>query len=258
MSHNYIEDNFEDKIVGIFPAGWLSGVHPLNIKVVDDNGNNVMQVRDTTSDDVTEVERRFKKTTTGVIECKVKALDLDSGFFIHLVQLDREYNPFDDIIIGFDNGNIHVIGEENIVTINKSDVEDTNWYDFLYPDSDVIWLIDENDLEDYDPVANYTINEWISIKIEFNRNEFILTINENSLGVFSYPLYNPPYFAGLYFWSFIKPSSFKFYVDDVKITLSQPVDYIHPANIVFMVLILISIIVIYIRFQKRKTKRKRR
>lgn len=248
FTHNYIEDDFEDKIPGIFPAGWLSAVHPLNVKVISDNGNNVMQIRDTGSDEITEVCRRFKKTSVGVIECRVKALDLQSGFFIHIPQRDTEYNPFDDIIIAFTNGNIYVIGGDNIIILD----EDDSFWSFLRLTNNETWLINEWTLEDFDPIAEYEINEWISVKIVFDRNEFSLTINESSLGVFSYPKYNPPYFASLYFWTFIETSSFKFYVDDVKITLSQPVDYIHPANLFLLLLIPIFIIVIYITFQKRK------
>ena len=112
----------------------------------------------------------------------------------------------------------------------------------------------------------YEVNFWYSIKIEFNRERFLLTINEVLLGAFNYPRYNSPYLTSLYFVSFATQYDFKFYVDDVKITLSNPVDYIHPLNIfgIFLMVFLLSIIILcilcYFKFSKlkRKTTTKKR
>ncbi|MFW9968747.1 MAG: hypothetical protein ACFFDF_01015 [Candidatus Odinarchaeota archaeon] len=251
FSYNYIEDDFEDQIIGLFPMGWLSVVNPFNVKVVSDNGNKVMEVKDTHSKDVTEIVRRFKKTSEGYIECKVEPLDVQSGFVIHIPQTDREYNPFDDIIIVFSKGEIYVIGEDNILTLENTD---PSIFDLLMPDHDEVWLIDEWTLDNYDSVMSYEANIWYLIRIDFNREYFTLVINDDRLGVFDYPKYNPPYFASLYFWSLITPRDFKFYVDDVKITLSQPVDYIHPANLILLLLIPIVFIVFYYLHKKKRYK----
>ncbi|KKL10282.1 hypothetical protein LCGC14_2557380, partial [marine sediment metagenome] len=89
-------------------------MNPWNVRVVYDNGNKVMEVKSSTTD-VTEVTKRFKKTSSGVVECKVKMLDVNGRFVIHMTQLDREYDPYDDIIIAFLDGGVHVVGEDNII-----------------------------------------------------------------------------------------------------------------------------------------------
>jgi len=252
FKYNIIEDNFEDNLAGFFPLGWLSVVNPFNTKVVNDNGNNVMEVKDLSSQEVTEICRRFKKTTSGIIECKVKVFNLDAGFVIHIPQRDIEYNPYDDIIIIFYDGLIYVAEEDNILELD----EDPSVWSWLRLTNPECWLIDEWNLKDFEPASNYQLNIWYTIKITFDRENFILTINGDSLGTFDYPKLNPPYFASLYFWSLITPSFFKFYVDDVKITLLQPVDYIHPLNIIFLLFIPISFISFYILYKKKKKKRK--
>lgn len=239
FSYNYIEDNFEDQIPGLFPIGWLSGVKPLNIRVVLDDGNNVMEVKGSSSK-VTEVVRRFKKTSVGIIECKVKALDVEGRFVVHIPQLDREYDPFDDIMIAFLERGIYVVGEENLIILEEG----------------VAWATDEQSLEDSVPLMNYVINTWYLIKIEFNKERFLLTINGNYLGAFNYPKYNPPYFASLYFVAMATSYNFRFYVDNVKITLSQTVDYIHIGNVALLLVIPISIIGFYI-LSKRKIKKRK-
>lgn len=250
FSYNYIHDNFEDQIVGLFPMGWLSVVHPFNVKVVLDGNNKVMEVRDTSSNDVTEIVRRFKKTSIGVIECDVKPLDIETGFFIHIPQTDKEYNPFDDIIIAFSKGEVYVIGEANILTLENTD---PSFFDqFLLSTDDEIWLIDEWKLGEFDSIMDYEANVWYSIRIDFTRESFLLAINGNSLGEFQYPRLSPPYFASLYFWSFITPKDFKFYVDNVKITLIQSVDYMHPMNIFLLLVIPISIIGFYLLYKRGK------
>lgn len=256
---NYIKDDFEDQITGLFPAGWMSGANPFNIEVVNDNGNKVMEIEDKMTDDpsYTEIARKFKKTIRGIIKCRVKALDVTkSGFVIHIPQLDREYDPHDDIVILFLKGDIYVIGDENIIQVDN---DDSFWSFLVLPDG--TWLIDEWTIEDYDAVASYDANTWILVEISFDRSDFFLTIDGNSLGRFSYPLYNPPYFAGVYFQSLIAPAGFSFYVDDVEITLSEPVDYIHPLNVAFillMVFFLSMIVLIYSKFSKLKKCNKKR
>ena len=240
FSYNYIEDNFEDQIVGLFPMGWISLVNPWNVRVVYDNGNKVMEVESSTTD-VTEVTRRFKKTSNGIVECKVKMLDVNGRFVIHLTQLDREYNPYDDIIIAFIDGGIYVVGEDNIIVSVDGDS----------------WAMDEQGLENSVPLMAYTINVWYSVRIDFDREDFHLSINGNSLGVFSYPKYNSPYFTAVYFVSFMTSSTFRFYVDNVKITISKPVDYIHPANIILIMIILISAVSFYILYKKRGSRYKK-
>jgi len=235
FSYNYIEDTFEDQIPFIFPAGWISLVNPWNVKVVYDGGNKVMEVKSSTTD-VTEVTRRFKKASNGVIECKVKMLDIDGRFVIHMTQLDREYNPYDDIIIAFLDGGIYVIGEDNIIASVSGDS----------------WAMDEQGLEDSVPLMMYTINLWYTIRIEFNRERFLLTINGNYLGDFDYPKYNTPYFTAIYFVSFMTSQIFRFYVDNVKITIIQSVDYIHPANIILLVIVPISAIGFYMLYKRRR------
>lgn len=251
FSRNYIEDDFEDKIVGIFPIGWLSAVHPLNVKVVSDNGNNVMQVKSAGSQDVTEVCRRFKKTSIGIIQCKIKIQDVNTRFVIHIPQLDREYNPYDDIIITFLAGGIYVVGEENLITLDDGD-NLTFWERVMLLNSDTSWAIDEQSLEDSVPVMKYIINYWYSIGIDFNKDNFLLAINGNPLGIFNYPKYSPSYFASLYFVAMATPTNFKFYVDNVRITLSQPVDYIHPANIFLLILIPIFVIGFYFLYKRKR------
>jgi len=235
FSYNYIEDTFEDQIPLIFPVGWISLVNPWNVRVVYDNGNKVMEVKSSTTG-VTEVTKRFKKTSIGIIETKVKMLDIDGRFVIHMTQLDREYNPYDDIIIAFLDGGIYVIGEDNIITLGDG----------------ISWAFDEQGLEDSIPLMNYIINVWYSIRIDYDREDFHLSIDGNPLGVFNYPKYDSPYFTAIYFVSFMTSSTFKFYVDNVKITLVQTVDYIHPANIVFLVVIPISTIIFYILYKRKK------
>ena len=237
FSYNYLEDTFEDQIPGLFPAGWISLVNPWNVRVVYDNENKVMEVKSSTID-VTEVTKRFKKTSSGVVECKVKMLDINGRFVIHMTQLDREYDPYDDIIIAFLDGGVHVIGEDNII----ASVDGNSW------------AMDEQGLENSVPLMMYTINVWYTIKIDFDRENFHLSINGNSLGVFNYPKYDSSYFAAIYFVSFMTPSVFRFYVDNVKITLLNPVDYIHPANIILLVIIPVSVIVFYILYKRKKGK----
>jgi len=248
FSFNYIEDNFEDGIPGLFPMGWLSVVNPFNVRVVKDGNNKVMEVKDTDSKEVTEICRRFKKTTIGIIECDIKPLDIETGFVIHIPQTDREYDPYDDIIIVFLKGGIYVIGEENILELG----EDSSFWSWLRLTNDQTWLIDEWKLGDYNSVMKYEANLWYSIKIDFNKENFLLTINGNQLRAFNYPKYNPPYFCSLYFWTLITPNDFKFYVDNVKITLSQTVDYIHPMNIFFLSIIPIFIIGFYLLYKRGK------
>jgi len=254
---NIIEDNFEDQIVGIFPAGWLSGVNPLSIKVVNDDGNNVMEVKSTVSE-VVEIVRRFKKTSVGVIECKAKILDANTRFVIHIPQLDREYDPYDDIIIAFLEGGVYVVDEDNLITQEE---DPTFWEQLIMLDDDMSWAIDERSLEDSIPIMRYEINSWYSVRIDFNRESFLLTINGDLLGEFNYPKYNPSYFASLYFCTFATSYNFKFYVDNVKIILYQPVDYIHPLNIIvpIIMLFLLSMIVLcYFKFSKLKRKLKKK
>lgn len=246
--NNYIEDNFEDQIIGIFPMGWLSVVKPFNVKIVSNDGNKVMEVRGTNTE-VTEIARRFKKTSIGIIECAVRVLNTNARFAIHIPQLDREYNPFDDIIIIFLEGGIYVVGEDNIITLDK---DPSFWEKIILLNDDISWAIDEQSLEDSTPIMVYNINLWYSIKIEFNREYFTLIINENNLGAFNYPKYNPPYFASLYFIAIATPYNFKFHVDNVKITLSHSVDYIHIGNIALLLIMSIVAIGSYILYKKRK------
>ena len=212
-------------------------MNPWNVRVVYDNGNKVMEVKSSTTD-VTEVTKRFKKTSSGVVECKVKMLDVNGRFVIHMTQLDREYDPYDDIIIAFLDGGVHVVGEDNII----ASVDGTSW------------AMDEQGLENSVPLMAYTINVWYSVRIDYDREDFHLSINGNSLGVFNYPKYNPPYFTAVYFVSFMTSNVFRFFVDNVKITISNPVDYIHPANIILLLVIIISIITIIYFFKKRRGK----
>lgn len=254
MRQNCIEDNFEDQILGIFPAGWLSAVHPLNVRVISDHGNNVMEIKDSSSKEVTEVMRRFKKTSIGIIECQVKALNTDSGFVIHLVQTDKEYDPFDDIIIFFYKRSVYVIGEENIMPLEDIDPSFLDQLVLLNDEGSVI--IDEWGLESYDSVYEYDTNVWYEVKLNFSREKFSLMINGELLGDFGYPKFNPPYFAGLYFWTAISPENFKVYIDNVKITILQAMDYIHPLNIIisFLLIFFISMIVLYyLKLKKIKT-----
>lgn len=256
LTKNSIEDDFENKIPGIFPVGWLSAVHPLNVKVVSDHRNNVMEVKDTDSKGVTEVMRRFKKSSEGIIEAKVKPLDIKNGFVIHLVQTDREYDPFDDIIIYFYKGEVYIIGEENIMELD--DIDPSFLDQLILTDDEGSVIIDEWNLENFDSMYEYEANEWYSVYISFNREKFTVLINGEYLGDFEYPKYNPPYFAGLYFWTAITPSNFRFYVDNVKITLIQSTDYIHPANILFLGIVLFSLIIVVFIIYKMKSKEKRR
>ena len=237
FSYNYIEDTFEDQIPGLFPAGWISLVNPWNVRVVYDNGNKVMEVKSSTTD-VTEVTKRFKKTSSGIVECKVKMLDVDGRFVIHLTQLDREYDPYDDIIIAFIDGGVHVVSEDNIIASVDGDS----------------WAMDEQGLENSVPLMNYVINVWYIVRIDFDRENFHLSINGNSLGVFNYPKYDSSYFAAIYFVSFMTSNVFRFFVDNVKITISNPVDYIHPANIILLVIIPVSVIVFYILYKRKRGK----
>ena len=142
FSHNYIADDFDDKIAGIFPIGWLSFVNPLNVRVVSDGDNHVMEVRSAGSE-VTEICRRFKKTSEGVIEFRVKTLDTKSRFVIHIPQLDREYNPYDDIIIAFLEGSIYIVQEENIIEL---DTDPSFWEKLVLLNDDLSWAINEQSL----------------------------------------------------------------------------------------------------------------
>ncbi len=256
FEYNIIKDDFEDQITGIFPMGWLSGVNPFNVRVVKDGSNKVMEVKSAGSKEVTEIARRFKRTSEGIIECKIKALDTKSRFVIHIPQLDREYNPFDDIIIVFLEESIYVIQEKNI---KELDDDPSFWEKLILLNDDMSWAIDEQSLENDDAIEEYETNIWYSIRIDFTRESFLLAINGNPLGVFNYPKYNPPYFASLYFIAMATPRNFKFYVDNIEITLSQPVDYMHPANIFLLVLIPIFVIgFYYFKFSKKgKTTTKR-
>ncbi len=249
FEYNVIKDDFEDQITGIFPMGWLSGVNPFNVRVVKDGSNKVMEVKSAGSKEVTEIARRFKRTSEGVIECKVKALDTKSRFVIHIPQLDREYNPFDDIIITFLERNIYVVQEENIIELED---DPSFWEKIILLNDDLSWAIDEQSLENSDPIEEYEINTWYSIRIDFTKENFLLAINGNPLGTFSYPKYNPPYFASLYFIAMATPTNFKFYVDNVKITLIQTVDYVHPGNIALLVILPISVISIYFLYKRKK------
>ncbi|KKL03898.1 hypothetical protein LCGC14_2621550, partial [marine sediment metagenome] len=168
----------------------------------------------------------------------------------HIPQLDREYDPYDDIIIVFLEGNIYIVQEENIIELDE---DPSFWEKLILLNDDMSWAIDEQSLENDDAIEEYEINTWYSIRIDFTRENFLLTINGDPLGVFNYPKYNPPYFASLYFITMATSRIFKFYVDNVKITLSQPIDYIHPANIFFLMLIPISVIGFYF-LSKRKRK----
>ncbi|MCP6718935.1 MAG: hypothetical protein KJI71_01705 [Patescibacteria group bacterium] len=249
LSYNYLEDNFEDQIPGLFPIGWISAVNPFNIRVVSDSGNKVMEVRGTTSQ-ITEIVKRFKRTSEGIIECKVKPLDIQNGFAIHIPQLDREYNPYDDIMIMFLKGGIYVVGEDDII---ESENPPSFGERLILLNDELSWAIDEQNLLNSVPVMNYDANSWYLIRIDFTRERFLLTINGDFLGVFYYPKYNPPYFASLYFIAIATPRNFRFYVDNIKITLSQPVDYIHPGNVI--ILVIISIVVIGFCFLYKRKKR---
>jgi len=233
--YNYIEDDFEDQIIGLFPMGWLSAINPQNMRVVSDGGNKVMEITSKTSQEYgTEVLRRFKKTSIGVIECKVKSLDIEAGFGIHLPQTEREYDPFDDIIIMFSKGEIYVIGGDDITEIDEG--TSLWWYSVLAINKDKTWIITKPEVS----VMSYEANVWYTIRIDFTRESFFLAVNGDSLGEFNYPKYNPPYFASLYFYPLGAIYNFKFYVDNVKITLSNPVDYMHPMNIFLLLVIPIS------------------
>ncbi len=251
FSYNYIEDNFDDQIPGFFPLGWLSAVKPFNVKVVSDNGNNVMEVRGTNSE-ITEIVRRFKKTSEGIIEFYVKPLDITTGFAIHIPQLDKEYDPFDDIIIMFLKGGIYVVGGDDIIVLERPP---SFWERLILLNDELSWAIDELNLLNTVPVMRYEANLWYPIRIDFTKENFLLAINGNALGTFNYPKYNPPYFASLYFIAIATPSNFRFYVDNVKITLSQPVDYIHPANISLLMIIPISAVSFYILYKRKRGKK---
>ena len=247
FSYNYIEDDFEDQIVGLFPMGWLSAINPFNMRVISDGGNKVMEVKSISSQEYgTEITKRFKKTSEGVIEVDVKPLDITTGFVIHVPQLDREYDPFDDIMIMFSNGEIYVIQGENIVEVSGQG--GLFWYMFLLVNKDRTWGISVPE----DSVMEYKANIWYSIKIDFTKENFLLSINGNLLGTFNYPKYNPPYFASLYFYPLRTSYNFRFYVDNVKITIIQSVDYIHPANIILLVIVPISAIGFYMLYKRRR------
>ncbi|KKM08145.1 hypothetical protein LCGC14_1726820 [marine sediment metagenome] len=248
FSYNYIEDNFEDQIPFVFPIGWLSVVNPWNVRVVYDGGNKVMEIKSSTTS-VTEITRRFKRTSEGVIESKVKMLDVNGRFVIHMTQLDREYDPYDDIIIAFLDGGVYVVGEEHIITKEN---DPALWEKLIMLNDDTSWAIDEQGLEDSVPLMNYVINVWYSVRIDYDREDFHLSINGNTLGVFNYPKYDSPYFTAVYFVSFMTSSTFRFYVDNVKITIIQSVDYIHPGNVALLVIIPISTIGIYFLYKRKK------
>ncbi len=254
FKQNVIEDSFEDQIVGIFPAGWFSIVNPWNVKVVSDGTNNVMEVKGISAQGYTEIQKKFKRTAEGIIKCKVKILDMNTRFVIHIAQRDREYNPNNDIIITFLEGGIYVVGEANLI---ESENGLSLWENLIMVNDDMSWAIDEQSLLDSNSIMNYILNSWYSIEINFNQEEFFLTINENFLGVFDYPKYDSIYFTSIYFIPFMTKYDFKFYVDDVEITISNPVDYIHPLNIfilVLMIFLLSMIILCYFKFSKLKRK----
>ncbi|KKN53982.1 hypothetical protein LCGC14_0597200 [marine sediment metagenome] len=249
---NYVEDTFEDQITGLFPAGWFSIVNPLNVKVTLDEGNKVMEINSAGSEDVTEIQKKFKRAIEGIVECKVKILDMNTRFVIHIPQADREYNPYDDIIIAFLEGGIYIVGDENIVELETDPVF---WERLIMLNDGFSWAIDEQSLEDSNPIATYILNSWYSIKIEFNRERFLLTINGDILGTFNYPKYKPSYFTSLYFVSFATKYDFKFYVDDVSINMISTTNYIHPLNIIvpiLMALFLFVIILSYFKLSKSK------
>ncbi len=251
---DYVEDTFEDQISGLFPAGWFSAVNPLNIKVTLDEGNKVMEVRGISSQGVTEIQKKFKRAIEGIIECKVKILDMNTRFVIHIPQADREYNPYDDIILSFIEGGIYVVGDENIIELETDPVF---WERLIMLNDDFSWAIDEQSLENSDPIATYIINSWYLIKIEFNRERFLLTINGDILGTFNYPRYKPPYFTSLYFVSFATKYDFKFYIDNVSVNMISTTNYIHPLNIIIPILIvffLFIIILSYFKLSKSKIK----
>jgi len=250
FSYNYIEDTFEDQIPFVFPIGWLSVVNPWNVRVVYDGGNKVMEIKSSTSG-VTEITRRFKRASEGVVESKVKMLDIDGRFVIHMTQLDREYDPYDDIMIAFLDGGIYVVGEENIITKEN---DPALWEKLIMLD-DTSWAIDEQGLEYSAPLMNYIINVWYTVRIDYDREDFHLSINGNPLGVFSYPKYNSPYFASIYFVSFMTSQTFRFYVDNVKITIIQSVDYIHPGNVILLVIIPILGFGIYFLYKRKRRRR---
>lgn len=243
FAYNYIANDFEDQIPGLFPAGWFSIVNPFNVRVVLDGDNKVMEVKSAGSEDVTEIQKKFKKTTEGIIQCKVKMLDDNGRFVIHMTQLDREYNPYDDIIIAFLEGGIHVVKEENLITLGDG----------------VSWAIDEQSLEESTPLTNYEINIWYLVRIDFTIESFLLAIDGVSLGEFQYPRYNSPYFVSLYFVSFATQYNFKFYVDNVNIRITDAIVYIHPLNIFISIIIFSSLFVILFncfKYSKLKNKGK--
>ncbi|MFO7798118.1 MAG: hypothetical protein R6W84_18420 [Promethearchaeia archaeon] len=212
-----LTDTFDDQLPGLYPLGWFSGitVHPENIQIVQKDGSNVMKIQDTLG--VTEVMKKFKKTTEGTIICDINIDSSESGFVIHIPQKDSEYNPHDDIIIVFLNGGIYIITEENLV-----EVEDQG---------ETIWLIDEWSLETTStPVGTYRRNIWFTIQIDFTMNNFIVFMDQEKLGTFNYPSYTPSYLCSLYFWTLYEPTGFNVYIDNVDITLIETYDSIHPLN----------------------------
>lgn len=233
LETNKVADDFGDQLVGVFPPGWWSGVNPGNVKVTTLNNNKVMRISDTSTNDVTEVMKKFKKTSKGVVKCDVRAREIDSGFFIHLPQRDSDYDPDDDAIIFFKRGGVYIIGESDIITLDSGKKIINERYDKS------------------ESIFSYSEDEWIHVEIHFNLENFELILNDTNVGTFDYPVKPPNYFTSIYFWTSIGMSDFCVYVDNVDITLQDTVDPYHPLNYVPISLAIISLLAIAIYLIKK-------
>jgi hypothetical protein len=185
---DYYYEDFEDQFIGQEPLGWFEHKNSDQAKVKElDSDNKVCYVWDTT-DDNTELVKRFGKAKKGEIEFQILGLDYKK-FTVQVCQRDSEYALKDDIILDFaDTTSIRV-------QINK----------------------------DHTRVNSFKINTWYNIKIKFDvEDNWQLWIDGNGQGEFDY--YETPwYFSQLYFYTHttLKGEDYGFYIDNVSISILE-------------------------------------
>jgi hypothetical protein len=214
-------DDFEDQVPGTFPAGWWSGVNAHNARVRDLGGNLALEVLDDDGDDVTEVMKKFTKSSEGSFSCRLLIDDPEGGFVLHLPQRDSDYNPYDDIVVVFLNRGVYVAGEGDIV-------------EFEY-EGEIVQLIDEWGLAGRSPLETYRAGSWMDVELDFDLESFSLEVNGTDTGAHSYPRYSPSYICSVYVWTLIEPAGFSVYVDDVDIRIAEMVDPMHPLNLALLI-----------------------
>jgi len=228
--------DFEDDEIGAYPNGFVGVLRDTNytrVIYLDEIHGQVVEIRYLEEPPFNpiigggmEFNALFGLTAAGTVEFDIYVLHA-KRIYIDICQTDVEYDYRDDIAIR--------------MPLSTTD--------------DYIAIMDDEG--EYERVKSFSTKVWYHFKIEYDIEIGWSLWIDHVIESHSLPFYqDPPYMCQLYFATYELGQIF--YVDNVKITLEQPSDYIYPLDVYIPIIILISLsmVILFYHFKSSKLKRK--